>query len=233
MRIGICDDNASDAQKIAFALADITPGLEISCYETGGALLETAKNGDAFDLVFLDIYLKSENGMEIAGKLRQISPHTEIVFSTSSRDFAVDAFRVQAADYLVKPYTEADIVKAFARANVRRGAHKNEGIILNAGRQIRVFRPEEIIKIESDRHYTLLTAENGEETRIHLGYSEVISKFPKSFIELRRGIAVNMSFIVEINSDTVTLSNGETHSVARARLDQVVAAYTRFISETY
>lgn len=131
----------------------------------------------------------------------------------------------------VKPNPED--LKAFARANVRRCAHKNEGIILNAGRQMHVSRPEEIVTIESDRHYTLLTEENGEETRIHIGCSDVISKFPKSFFGLRRGIAVNMDHISRINSDSVTLSNGGRYTAARSRLDQVVSCYTRFISETY
>ena len=62
MRIGICDDNAADAQRIAFALADISPGMDVACYETGGALLKAAKEIEPFDLVFLDIFLKQENG---------------------------------------------------------------------------------------------------------------------------------------------------------------------------
>ena len=231
MRIGTCDDNPSDAQKIAFALADISPGIHMTCYETGSALLEAAKDDAAFDLVFLDIYLKQENGMEIAEQLRRVSPNTEIVFSTVSRDFAVEAFRVQAADYLVKPYTEADVVMAFARANLRHGNRKYEGVLLRLGRQMRVFHPEEVMKIESDRHYTRLTAVNGEETRIHSPYSEIAPRFPDVFIEIRRGLSVNMAFIDGIEGDVITMTDGGCYAVARARLDEVINTFTRFVQK--
>ena len=232
MLIGICDDNAADVNKIRFALEDVSPDIKLRCFDSGGALLNVVKSGTVFDLVFLDIFLSDENGMETAGALREMCPETEIVFCTTSRDHAVEAFRVQAADYLVKPYSDEDIVKAFARANVRRGKQKNEGVVLFSGRRICVFRPNEVIMIESDRHYTCLTDADGEETRIHLGYSEVLLKFPKVFIELRRGCSVNMSYISEINSNNVLLTNGESYTIAHSRLDQVIGSYTKFITET-
>lgn len=120
MLIGICDDNAGDAGKIRFALEDVSPDIELRCFGSGGALLNEVRNGAAFDLVFLDIFLAGENGMETAGALRAISPATEIVFCTTSRDFAVEAFRVQAADYLVKPCSEQDVVNVFARLMMKR-----------------------------------------------------------------------------------------------------------------
>ena len=49
MRIGICDDNAADAKKIAFALKDVSADLELVCYDTGAALLDAVKGGAAFD----------------------------------------------------------------------------------------------------------------------------------------------------------------------------------------
>ena len=232
MRIGICDDSALDAQKIAFALADISPGMEITCFQMGGALLEAVKEEPPFDLVFLDIYLKNENGMEIAERLRQQSPGTEIVFSTTSRDFAVEAFRVRAADYLVKPYAEADVLRAFARANVKHEQQKPEGVLLQVGREPYFFLPSDVIKIESDGHYTKLTGVDGEITRIHLGYSEVAPRFSDAFTELRRGRSVNMAHISGIKGDAVTLTDGSTHTVARAKQDKVIADFARYLSDS-
>lgn len=230
MRVGICDDNAADAKKIAFALEDISADLELVCYDTGAALLDAVKGGAVFDLVFLDIFLARENGMELAEALRQISPDTDLVFSTTSRDFAVEAFRVQAADYLVKPYAERDVVNAFARVVMKRKNQKPDGVLLQVGRELRFFRPEEIVRIESDRHYTRLLAANGTETRLHLNYSEVVSRFPKTFLELRRGITVNMAFIGGIKGNLVTLTDGSTCNIPKSKLDRVVGSYTRYVT---
>ena len=231
MLVGICDDNAADAGKIRFALSDVSPDIEPRCFDGGRALLDAVKNGAAFDLVFLDIFLAGENGMETARALRELSPETNIVFSTASRDFAVEAFRVQAADYLLKPYSEADVVNAFARVIAKRANQKPEGVLLQAGRELLFFRPEDVMTVESDRHYTRLTAPNGTEQRVHMNYSHVTARFPKTFIELRRGLTVNMAYIGGIKGGTVTLTNGDCLPIARSRQNVVINAYTRSISE--
>lgn len=230
MRIGICDDNAADAKKIAFALEDVSADLKLFCYDSGAALLDAVKGGAAFDLVFLDIFLAQENGMEIAEELRRISPETDLVFSTTSRDFAVEAFRVQAADYLVKPYAERDVVNALARVVMKQKSQRPKAVLLQSGREMRIFAPADVMKIESDRHYTRLTAPNGTEQRLHMNYSDVAARFPNTFLELRRGTTVNMAHIVGIKGAVVTLADGSTCTVPKSKLDQVVGTYTQYVT---
>ena len=119
MLIAICDDTKADAEKIRFSLMDISDELEMVWFDKGTKLIESVKSGAFYSLVFQDIYLGDESGMETARIVKELSPETQIIFVTTSLDHAVDAFKVQAADYLVKPCSEADIVKAFARVNMR------------------------------------------------------------------------------------------------------------------
>ena len=230
MLIGICDDNAVDAGKISFALTDVSKDIELRCFGSGGALLDAVKNGDAFDLVFLDIFLAGENGMETAVMLREMSPETEIVFCTTSRDFAVEAFRVQAADYLVKPCSEQDVVNVFARLMMKRRDQKPKAVLLQSGREMRIFDPGDVMKIESDRHYTRLTAPNGTEQRVHMNYSDVTARFPVSFLEIRRGLTVNMTYISGVRGSVVTLTDGCAYTISKSKLDQAIGVYTRFVS---
>ena len=231
MLIGICDDNAADAERIRFALADVSPDIELRCFGSGGALLDAVKTGAAFDLIFLDIFLAEENGMETARALRELSPDTDIVFSTTSRDFAVEAFRVQATDYLVKPYSEQDVVNAFARSVMKRRERMPKPVLLQRGREMRIFNPDDVMRIESDRHYTRLTAPNGTEQRVHMNYSDVAARFPKTFIELRRGTTVNMAYISGVKGGVVTLADGSCCTVPKSKLDQVIGVYIRFVSD--
>ena len=110
MRIAICDDERNDANKIRFALLDVENRLEIDIFESGQDFLDSIKVGRQYDLVFMDIYMGDENGMEIVRAMQAISPDTQVIFSTISVDHAVEAFEVNAIGYLVKPYSEADIV---------------------------------------------------------------------------------------------------------------------------
>ncbi|MGN1102004.1 MAG: LytR/AlgR family response regulator transcription factor [Huintestinicola sp.] len=120
MRIAICDNEINEANNIRFALMDIEKNLEIDIFESGVIFLDSIRGGRRYDLVFMDIYMGDENGLDIVREMQKISPDTQVIFSTVSTDHAVEAFEVNAIGYLVKPYSEADIVKAFARATVRR-----------------------------------------------------------------------------------------------------------------
>ena len=114
MRIAICDDEINEANNIRFALMDAESRLEIDIFESGYAFLDSIKGGSQYDLVFMEIFLGNENGMDIVRAMQAISPDTQVIFSTISADHAVEAFEVNAIGYLVKPFNEADIVKAFA-----------------------------------------------------------------------------------------------------------------------
>ena len=119
MLVAICDDSKTDAEMIRFSLMDITDELETVWFSKGTDLIASIKQGNFYTLVFQDIYLENETGMDIAKVVRELSPETQIIFVTTSLDHAVDAFKVQAVDYLVKPCSEADVVKAFARVSMR------------------------------------------------------------------------------------------------------------------
>ena len=74
---------------------------EFSDGESMLAMIEQEKP----DLVFLDILMERMNGIQVAEQIRQVSQNLKIVFTTSSPEYAIDAFRVHADGYLCKPFT--------------------------------------------------------------------------------------------------------------------------------
>ena len=227
MKIAICDDNKTDAGKIEFALMDLAAGIEIDTFEKGSELMESIKGGARYDLVFRDIYLGDENGIEIVNELMAVSPSTEVIFSTTSTDHAIEAFKVNAVGYLLKPYAEADVVKAFTRVKMRK-EEENENVLVCAGSDRHLFRNNEVIKLESDLHYTKIYTDDGEMYRYHIGFSEIAKLF-KGFIEIRRGVLLNMAHIKRIKAAVITLSDGSTYTIARGKKDYVVSQYTAFV----
>ena len=230
MQIAICDDCSADAEKIRFSLMDITEGLEAVCFSTGAELIKSIKNGSYYSLIFQDIYLENEIGMEIAKTVKELSPDTQIIFVTTSLDFAIDAFKVQAVDYLVKPCSEADIVKAFARVTMRNNKKETPPVVINAGKVIQVYYPENVIKLESDRHYTMIYCKSKRTDRLLINFSEAAELFGKMFIELRRGLLVNPRYIERISGASVILSDSSTYILPKAKKDGVIAQYTEFVA---
>lgn len=228
MRIAIVDDDNRDAGKIEFALMDIAKDFHIDKFESGSAFLEKVKGGVFYDIVFMDVYLGEENGTDIVRSMQEITPSTQVIFSTTSTDHAIEAFNLNAVGYLLKPYEEADVVKVFARAGLRRDSAE-ETVLLQFGTENRLFRIADVVKFESDKHYTKITVGSGNVSRYHSGYSEVATKFVKGFVELKRGVSVNMAYIDRIKNGIVYLRDGSSYKIARGKKDIVVGQFTAFV----
>lgn len=231
MLIAICDDNSADAEKIRFSLMDITQDLEMKCFSTGTELIESVKSGNNYSVLFQDVYLENESGIEVAKSIKELSPDTQVIFVTSSLDHAIDAFKVQATDYLVKPCSEADIVKAFARVSVKMNTKYSVPVVINTGKEIHVFHTEKVIKIESDRHYTVICCSNNRTERLLINFSYVAELFGNKFIEIRRGLLVNPGFIEKISGVNVILADGSSYILPKAKKDAVTAKYIEYITE--
>ena len=89
-------------------------------------LFETAAEACAFlegaaaDIAFLDISLRDSDGLELAERVRELCPGCAIVFVTGYADYAVDAFRIHADGYVLKPVSVEDLEREIAHARERR-----------------------------------------------------------------------------------------------------------------
>ena len=85
MRIAVCDDDLAEQEQFDEALHGWDPTRSAEKFLSGTALLEAAREDPPFDIVFLDIYMPGENGMDVAKALGEISPETGVAFVTTSR----------------------------------------------------------------------------------------------------------------------------------------------------
>lgn len=116
MRIAIVDDIGSEREALSMRLTlqlnRLALHADISGFESGRDFLSAAKE-EPFDLVFLDIYMDGENGVDTAKELRLFDQDCLLVFTTTSTDHALDGFRVRAFQYLVKPYSDRELEVLF------------------------------------------------------------------------------------------------------------------------
>lgn len=67
------------------------------------------------DVAFLDVEMPKMNGLELAQKINELSEHTRIIFTTAYKEYALEAFKVYAFDYILKPVTKAAIERVTDR----------------------------------------------------------------------------------------------------------------------
>ena len=207
MRIAICEDDKHEQLEMIKALHGWDPTRNPECFFDGTSLLEAAGKNPAFDIIFLDIYMPGENGMNIAKSLRNISPESGIVFVTSSREHAVDAFTLEALHYLVKPITTEGVVEAFRRLTAIR-SKKRLMINLSSGRDSNRVYLDEIYYLKSNNHAVEITMRGGKILKVWLTLTEVSKRLGDNFLKINRGTIVNMEHIEQMGGITCIMCDG-------------------------
>ena len=113
IRIALCDDEKDYLDKIKAILAkyENEKGLifDIHAYLSPSELLDKLEAGEEYSIYILDIYMPGITGMGVATELRSMGVESPIIFLTSSPDFALQAFGVNATHYILKPYDEDSV----------------------------------------------------------------------------------------------------------------------------
>ncbi|MDO4273653.1 MAG: response regulator [Eubacteriales bacterium] len=108
MKILAVDDEALVLKDLEESLLEAQPDCELISFTLPGKALEYAGN-NAVDVAFIDIELGSMNGLILAKEIKDIQPKVHIILVTSYEHYALRAFQIHAAGYLLKPVTAEDI----------------------------------------------------------------------------------------------------------------------------
>ena len=117
MNLLLVDDEAPALAKLRRFLADVADLRVVGEAADGAAALAFVQaRPDAVDAVLLDIQMPGRSGLEVAAAL---PPHVLVAFTTAYDEYAVQAFDLNAVDYLLKPYTRERLAACIARLRAR------------------------------------------------------------------------------------------------------------------
>lgn len=219
MRIAVVDDAASDRRWLAGELEAllVRRGLEgtVTAFDGGGDFLEEAHR-ERFRLVFLDVYMEGLGGVETARRLREFDPDCLLVFSTSSTDHALEGYRVQAVQYLVKPYDAAELDRLFTQLD-RFLPAQEKYVELRSGRQDLRLRLGDILWAEHYQHQVQVHTAGGEvlSTRLTFGeFAGLLAPDPRFFV-CGRGLLINLDHAADFDGRDFRLKGGIRLPVSR------------------
>ena len=110
MRAIIIEDEYSAAANLKILLRGIEPTIEIlGNIETVAEAIEYFKSNEDYDLVFMDIHLADGSSFEI---VNEVEPSAPIIFTTAYDNYAIQAFKLNSIDYLLKPIREKELRNA-------------------------------------------------------------------------------------------------------------------------
>lgn len=164
------------------------------------------------DVVFADIDLNGESGMECVKVLLELSPKLKVVFATAHSEYMANAFEIYAFDYLVKPFNMERVVRTLGKIretyikehtnkiqqSVERLEQHKDKLLIKGRDQISFVDKSEIIMVERvDSATCIVTKEETYRTSIGLG--EIEEKLPATeFMRCHKSYIINLSMISKI-----------------------------------
>ena len=108
------------------------------------------------DIAFLDIEMPVIKGIELAKRIKALSPNVRIIFTTGYSEYALEAFGVDAVDYVLKPYEPESIKKAYDKALLIKDAVSENHIFIKTFGYFDVFVDDKSVNFSSAKSKELL-----------------------------------------------------------------------------
>ncbi|GAB6182370.1 LytR/AlgR family response regulator transcription factor [Thermodesulfovibrio hydrogeniphilus] len=115
MKVLVIDDEPLAVERLMIELRRVGEFI-ISAFTSASSLLDELSKDKDYDIAFVDIKMPEISGLELAQKINAINPNIFIVFVTAFPDYALDAFKIGAIYYILKPYSTEEIKRVVERA---------------------------------------------------------------------------------------------------------------------
>lgn len=237
MNIAICDDSKNELENISRIVSEYADAhseltIKVSCFSNPLDMLDDmAKNGVP-DIALLDICMPGILGTEIAKEIQSKSEdNTDIVFLTTSSDFAVEAFALHVNDYLTKPFKKERLVDTLDRLIEKR---KQQRLVpVTCGREIHSIDLYGVLYMESKNHNVEIYLKSGKSVKTHATLADMKSLFygMNGFITVGASYIVNLRRVQSILGSELVMSNGQSIPVPRRLRNDIKEQFFDFYRE--
>ena len=201
------------------------------------------------DLVFLDVEMPGMTGIDLLNELEEIS--FETIFTTSHPDYAIQALKADALDYLLKPVEPTELAQALHKYALKRNKEKLSGQLEdflkneNINRQqkkitvptsngFELLKIDDIIRLKAEINYTIIHLSDGRKlivARTLKEYENILRQH--DFIRIHNSHIINLSYLkryVKGNGGVVHLEDGTQLDVSRQRKEEFLSALKSYES---
>ena len=241
MKVIIIDDENKARRLISTLLSEncpeITLQLEADDLETGVALIKEHQP----DIVFLDIEMPKHSGFQIVDFFEPSEINFQIIFVTAYNDYAIQAFKLSAVDYILKPVDISELKSAIEKAkrNIESKSINNRlddlkrvfqqlslnKMVLEVPKGILFVSHDDIILFEADGMYTKVYMKNNESQLICKPMKHFVDQLQDKpiFYKPHRSFLVNLRYIKELSKKDgfhLIMENNKTIPIAKEKKDE-------------
>jgi two-component system LytT family response regulator len=195
------------------------------------------------DLIFLDIEMPEYSGLELLDFFEENELQFDVIFTTAYNEYALQAFRFSAIDYLLKPLQPQqlqDAIDRFKKKSIRESARRLEllktnmstednlqerRIVIPIGQSLKFLRLKDIILIKGEGAYSEIYLKDGEKLLIskNLKHFEELLMDVNRFIRTHKSYIINLDEVIEYNKSSgglIMMNGGLSAGISSEKLDE-------------
>lgn len=236
MRIALCDDDEAELSKVKplvegfIAKNQSHEQMSFRMFNDGDELLSTINKGGGYDLLILDILMPGMNGIELAAEIRCRNTDCKIIFLTSSPEFALKSYKVNAFSYLLKPFLPSELEALLEKALYEVIREKSASIVVKEAGKLTRVKIHTIQYVESIRHTICFHLRNQQVLYCYgtmNEFCEILLSDPK-FTKCHKSFIVNMDYVTSITSKDFVMSDQTIIPISRNSYKQIKDSYINY-----
>ena len=235
MKIAFCDDDLSILNEVHILIdkyrVERNLDVQYAAFQSPLELLAQIEKGMRFDILFLDVIMPGENGIEAAREIRKYDNNVKIIFLTSSAEFAVQSYTVGAYFYQLKPIWEESFFRLMDVSVSDCKKEQQNCLILRC--------KTGIVRVELERlEYCEVI---GRTVQFHMQGGTVLERIGsldevwgqlmpfEHFLRPHRSYIVNMDYIQTMSYKAIVMSDGQQIPLPRGKYSECKDKYLEYV----
>lgn len=215
-QIALCDDEEAELNKIKDILNIYQrehPELDLvtECFDSAEKLLSAvSKKKYIPDIVLMDIYMSGKNGIEAARELRRLGNQSKIIFLTTSIEYALEAFKVDATQYLVKPVSKKELLALLDKLLDDTAEKQKRYVVLQTGNKVLRVSVNDLVFCEAQRKSQYLHLTDGTQLCLRMSMAALADLFSdfQEIVRVGSSYIVNLKYVKSLSGQELLLDNG-------------------------
>jgi len=237
IQIACCDDDISVLQQLTSLLDQyqVERNREISyaAFHSPLDLMAQIEHGARFDVLFLDILMPGENGIAAAAEIRRHDSNVKIIFLTSSAEYAVESYSVNAYFYQLKPIWKESIFRLLDTVLATCEKEQTDSLILRCKTGITRIEPRQLEYCEV-AHRTLFLHLSSGQTLESIGSLDDLEHHlcgHGGFLRPHRSYLINLAHVQNLSYRSITMNCLAQIPIPRGKYNEIKNAFLAYAFE--
>lgn len=234
IKIAFCDDDMEVLHQMNELLdryrVERNEDITYAAFQSPFELLTEIEKGIRPDILFLDVVMPGQNGMDVAKEIRQYDTNMKIIFLTSSPEFAVESYSVGAYFYQLKPIWEESFFRLMDAVLAECEKKKKNSLILRSKDGITRIDLQQLEYCEVLGRKLLFHLENGAVLESTGSLDDLAGQLMQysNFFRPHRSFLVNMEYIQNISSRSIKMVNDAEIPIPHGKCSEIKNTYMEY-----